>query len=94
MYTQQYIYCLCRSIVLDYNVTIKALHDEDKVFAGGSLGNFRSVYRQIIRQRLLNDLQRTRLSRRPIICSPPPPSPPLYTVSKLSLFLSLPACCR
>jgi hypothetical protein len=32
-----------RSIVLDYNVTIKPLDNEDKVFAGGSLGNFRSV---------------------------------------------------
>ncbi len=37
-------------------MTIKALHDEDKVFAGGSLGNFRSVYRHIIRQRVLDDL--------------------------------------
>jgi hypothetical protein len=32
---------LFRSIVLDYNVTIKPLDDYDKVFAGGSLGNFR-----------------------------------------------------
>ena len=30
-----------RSIVLDYDIRIKPLDEEDKVFQGGSLGNFR-----------------------------------------------------
>ena len=32
-----------RSIVLDYDIQISPLEDDDKVFVGGPLGNYRSV---------------------------------------------------
>ena len=32
-----------RSIVLDYDIEISPLDEEDKVFVGGSLGNYRLV---------------------------------------------------
>ncbi len=44
-------------------------------------------------QRVLNDLWRTRLSCRRMIWLLPRPLPP-SPVNKLSLFLSLPVCCR
>ena len=34
------IYSLFRSIVLDYDITINKLRENDRIFEGGSLGNF------------------------------------------------------
>ena len=33
-------FCLFRSIVLDYGIEIKELRHEDRIFVGGSLGNY------------------------------------------------------
>ena len=40
-----------RSIVLDYDIEISPLDDEDKVFVGGSLGNYSLAGFEMVLQR-------------------------------------------
>ena len=77
-----------RSIVLDYDIRIKPLDEEDKVFQGGSLGNFRYKHAYLSQGRIHGVAGGGGWLEDEVPLSTfPPPSNPLHL--HLSIFISV-----